>query len=184
MMRRYFISDKFNIALLNIPKCGMTSLCKALEINMQLDWVPLGGLHAWDFKSETGPHHKDRLIDKKKIAVLRNPTERILSGWQECLRRGTTKAKTFCEFVLQIKDQGFFDEHIEPMYKYFPDFTRKYVDLTALDQAINFENIGKHFAGIEALNKSEEYSKAMTNTTQMLLYQIYKQDYELYKMVP
>ena len=171
MMRRYFISDKFNIALLNIPKCGMTSLCKALEINMQLDWVPLGGLHAWDFKNETGPHHKDRLIGKKKIAVLRNPTERILSGWQECLRRGTSKAKTFCEFVLQIKDQGFFDEHIEPMCEYWAE----------VDQAINFKDIGKRFENVETLNKSEEYSKAMTNTTQMLLYQIYKQDYELYK---
>ena len=149
----------------------MTSLCKALEINMQIDWVPLGGIHAWDLKNEPNPHHKDRLINKKKVAVLRNPTERILSGWQECLRRGTTDAKTFDDFVLQIKDQGFFDEHIEPMYKYW----------TEVDEVINFEDLGKRFENGEVLNKSEEYSKVMLNTTKMLLSENYKQDYELYK---
>lgn len=160
-------SKKYDIDFMGVPKCGVTTICNSLEIDMDKDWV-----YFKDWKA------------RRVFTVIRNPYERILSGWRECLRRGTTKATTFSHFVSQIDNEGFFDNHIEPITHYVQYFPRL-MDYFILDETLMErlqQYIGFKFEVVTG-NISKPYPKNINNLDRSTLERIYSRDFQLYETV-
>jgi len=101
---RYWNSQQYQVSFLGIPKTGSSTVRKILGIDTESEW-------------SLQPEYS------QVFTVLREPTERIKSGYQECKRRRTLRPGTTCfgSFVKSIEQCDFFDEHIRPMSYYFND---------------------------------------------------------------
>lgn len=160
-MIRIWHSHKHKINFLGIPKCGVTTVCKTLDINID---------HDWNIRPDFG---------HKCFTVLRHPVERLASGWQETLRRGTCSEQTFSGFVRKIEKDGFFDEHILPMSHYF---IKEWVDHVLILEADFGDNLRKlvKFDKIIEGNASPIYGYSISRSALKTIHRIYKEDYKLY----
>jgi len=199
MLRRIWYSKKYKVNFLGIPKCGVTTVCKALEIDIDRDWIPIRRILIEGIPGNIGAqfsHYEYNVTnDFKTFTILRHPVARLLSGWQECIRRGTYGPqvikvpfeKSFEPFVNEILDRGFFDEHIEPMSKYFiPELVDKVFILEKHKDGrsgmLNFcrwQSID-HLMVIPQ-NQSEPYDKTVSLKTLHKIEELYKEDFELYR---
>lgn len=160
-MIRVWHSHKHKINFLGIPKCGVTTVCNTLDINID---------HDWNIRPD---------FNHKCFTVLRHPMSRLLSGWQETLRRKTCFEDTFEGFVNKIDKEGFFDEHIRPMSHYF---VKEWVDHVLILDKNYEENLRKlvKFDRMVKGNVSNGYNRSVSLTTRSKIWEIYKEDYKLY----
>lgn len=92
----YYNSDKLKLSYLLIPKCGSTSIQRALQ------------------SSET---NKTKHPKYPSFTVIREPLSRFFSAYHELIKRNIFKG-TPQELLDKIQTDGFFDAHLRPQSYY------------------------------------------------------------------
>ena len=149
---KYLPCDRFT--LLRIPKTGHTSMIKRFNLGQTLD--------------------PDEVVDPL-IAVVRHPEERLISGLQQCIKIGTTNAKTVEQLLDDIDQRGFFDEHIIPMWCFWDDRVSKVYQLKWIQE---FES--DYGVQLPHYNKSKPYIGVINGETRKRIERLYQPDYDLY----
>lgn len=139
-----------------------------------------------------------KIKDLKLVTVIRDPLDRVISGYLETIKRsekntvnkkffkiGESKDR-FIEFLNEL-EVGFFDCHIEKQYFYMTDNDN---NLLPFDLIIDFGEFG---SGVKSLNKNPITTNiSPTGKKNMVkdylddvligrINSIYKEDFELYK---
>lgn len=100
----YYNSDKEKLSYVLIPKCGSTSIQRALE------------------SSESNKTDKPKY---PSFTVIRNPVNRFFSGHKELIKRELFKG-TPQQLLDKIEQDGFFDPHIKPQTHFIGKIDRYY----------------------------------------------------------
>lgn len=149
---KYLPCDKFT--LLRIPKTGHTSMIEAFDLGQTTD---------------------PSKINPPLVAVIRHPVDRFLSGFQQCIKTGSTNSKTVTELLDEIEDLGFFNEHLVPMWCFWDE---------RVENVYTLENIGKFEIDFNTillhLNKSESHFDISKEDYRRIRI-MYRKDFELYR---
>lgn len=154
-MVRYWNSEEHKISFLGIPKTGSTSIRTALGIDVEKDWT-------------VQPKYAT-------FTVLRNPIDRIKSGYMECKRRGTVKLDVSFSDFLKSLGSGFFDNHTDPQAFYFRPVDRVWL-FEDLDSLFSFFGVERKHE-----NKSKPYEINETLEDLAIIYNLYGRDFILYE---
>lgn len=189
-------SKKHNFEFYNIHKNGQSSIIKTFG----LEWCPI----------ETLPK------DRKIICILRDPIERLISSFfytkfkhkRTNIQSGINISKFvrpknpnegFKLFIGEIKNRGFFDDHVLPQIDFINNNIKtkygKYKhmanrDLNNVTHFINIKNMKeemKKLFGIDILHENSTHGKKNFKLTDhetiRLIKEIYAEDFKLYEKV-
>ena len=134
-----YISHEYKLIFIPIPKNGSTSIRKIAE---------------FDFKQDNYFNYLDEINNNKYqlFSVIRNPIERIVSGYIETILRGYNNInkdylwikdpeKRFRQFIVEL-EESFFDPHIWPQQYLITDHNNNYFKNVHL---LNFDNFEESF---------------------------------------
>lgn len=134
-----YISHKYKIIFIPIPKNGSTSIRKIPEFKFKQDKI---------FYYMDGILHDEY----KVFTVIRNPVERIVSGYVETILRGYNNKsfdylwikdprKRFKQFIVELEER-IFDPHLWPQHYLLTDYNNKYFKNVRL---LNFDEFEYSF---------------------------------------
>lgn len=195
MGNKTLYSEKYNFEYYHIPKNGMTSIINSFK----LKWV-----------------NQDQLKGQKVVCILRDPVDRAISSYFFLKKHpniqnirpvdiGMTQkmfmvddVKGFGEYLNEIDENGYFDNHNLPQVNYLNSLAGKIPGPVQTDRSINkitdfieFKHMNDSFKKIfncnieiAHLNRSSS-NKELKTTLKSLFHKkikkIYNEDYQLYK---
>lgn len=208
------IIDKHDLVFIHVPKCAGTSIERSL--GYKGNWKKKGGDRKTWFGSSNGYEldhstikyliencnsYKDTYM---KLAVVRNPYERLVSEYNFCKRYGSRFIKnsnTFKEFVYELKDR--FDFVLENEEKqhflichYLPQYKFTHIDNECkIDTLLRFETLQEDWNNFcSKINKEivllklHQYSSGKKynyldyydEELKQIVYELYKDDFKLF----
>jgi len=206
-MPLYIYNDKkakrsVAVYFIHIPKCAGTTLEKMFaSLGFQSFLAPEDYLFARQYL-KVPPTHFDietieKIFDLNKLysfSIVRNPYNRILSDYKWAKEKSNRteyfKAMSFDEFCSnsfeEYKiDQTYLASHIKPQHKFISNNVKKVFKLedgleTAIQQV--FADLGIVISGnilLPRLNATNENPIEISNYTRELIYDFYKEDFEM-----
>lgn len=155
MTTPYYNNHTHQITFLFVPKTGCTTITNVLK------------------ESESTRSNECMY---KSFAILRDPKDRILSGYHEALRRGTHQG-SLLDLMKRVKQEGFFETHIVPQTHYFYPVDRIFIfpDFKSVSQWIGVD--------LPHLNRTEKKQDEWTPESSALFTELYAEDIDFWQAI-
>jgi hypothetical protein len=173
-----------DICFIGVPKNASTSFRNSFNIKGSLD-------------NYLNPKNK-KIKDLKLVTVIRDPLDRVISGYLETIKRcekNTINKKffkmdeskeRFIEFLNEL-EIGFFDCHIEKQCFYMTDNNNNLlpfdliIDLGEFGSSVKKLNKNPTRTNVSQIDKKKMVKDYLDDTLISRINTIYKEDFELYK---
>lgn len=153
---KFYHSDDLQVSYLHIPKCGCSSIQHMIR--------------AKETRCSEFPEYES-------FTILRNPKDRILSGYHELRKRGLFKG-TFLEMMQEIKRGGFFNTHIVPQKDYWKEVDRVFIFPRGFGEVAEWLGIRE-----EHRNQRQDNHGEWCEDSEKIFQEVYAEEIEWYKMV-
>lgn len=160
-MKRYWYSNKHKLNFAGIPKCGTTSVLKALDIDVDLDWTQQ-------------PENA-----YPSFTVLRHPVSRFFSIYGEMKRQNNHKgARNALQFAEFLRAHGFWNNHQQPQVDYFVKCNHVFcLELDFMDEIAKLTNKKIKYAHE---NRTKAIKRDLSDELLQIIESIYSDDFALY----
>jgi len=173
-----------DLCFIGIPKNASSSFRQSFNVGGSLD-------------NYLNPKNK-KIKDLKLVTVIRNPLDRVISGYLETIKRcekNTINKKffkmaeskeRFIEFLNEL-EIGFFDCHIEKQCFYMTDNDNNLlpfdliIDFYEFDDSVKKLNKNPIRTNVSQIDKKKMVKDYLDDTLISRINNIYKEDFELYK---
>lgn len=193
------ISDRYRIIFIHIPKCAGISIWNGLDISpCRCNLISV--THMPIYQHMLPKQLKDRYIGKarwntyKKITIIRNPYDRVVSDYSWLIKYEEFSHLSFDDFLSLREDvvknnkynENMYYDHFYPMHLYFEEIN--------YDHVLRFENLRTELPKLRKLykiekefvktNTTEHSNFTLTNAQKARIYKLYKKDFTQFNYKP